>query len=122
MPARYLTKKDVDFAELPPLCDNVDALWSNECSSYNGINDVIPLGAANTLSSSLVLIHPASLAVCVDTEGGQFGQAKRKVRAIFRLNHQQFKLIITDLDVEKSYLKNSKQQTRDARRRCLMVV
>lgn len=95
--------------ELPELLDIVeDTLWINGHSSYNGINDRIPVqDARNNITSSLVLFQPERISVSVDTEGPEPSRAKRKVRAFFTLNGHQYRLTVTDPKIEREYLKRS---------------
>jgi len=96
----------VSWDKLVNLVDNVPGeLWVNGYSSYNGINDRIPEDIANSLKSSLLLVQPDTLAVTVHVEGAEFGDGKRKVRAVFSLNEHQYKLAITDPKIESMYLK-----------------
>jgi len=97
----------VRWANLPDISDRVsNELWVNGYSSYNGVNDRIPENIANNLESSLLLIQPDTLTISVDVEGAEFGEGKRKVRAIFSLNGHRYKLAITDPKIESIYLKN----------------
>ena len=110
---RYCWKKvgQVKRDELHSLIDLVEGnLWVNGYSSYKGTNDRIPEEIANKLDNSLVLIQPEQLSILVDTEGGEFGNAKRKVRAKFILNNKQYKLAITDPRIERAFLKKKDGQ------------
>ena len=82
------------------LCENPPTLWTNGYHSYDGINDRIPEGEVGGLSSSLVLIQPSKLVVCIEP-----GQWKLQVRAEFRFNEQSYKLIVTHPKVETRFLR-----------------
>lgn len=91
--------------DLEQLVDPVHGpLWINHNSSYNGLNDRIPEGNAADFASSLYLIQPDELTIIVETEGAEFNDAKRKVRALFRHNGNQYKLAVTDPRIERTYL------------------
>lgn len=85
--------------------DNVTELWTNGKSSYSGVNDRIALEAADELDSSLALIKPEELAIRVSTEGAEFGNNKRKVRARFKLKGHHYALAVTDPFIENSLLR-----------------
>lgn len=97
----YWTKVDeFSKSKLRGLTENPPELWSNDHHSYNGINDRIPESEADSLSSSLVLIEPEQLVVCVER-----GLKKLQVRAMFRFRGKRYKLTVTDPDIERSFLK-----------------
>lgn len=99
------------WMEVEALGDKIEGnLWINGYSSYNGMNDRIPEKTANTLKSSLVLVQPEQISILVDTEGGEFGNARRKVRAKFILNTKEYKLAITDPHIERTFLKKQDGQ------------
>lgn len=77
-------------------------LWLNEDSSYNGLNDRLPLARAEKLKGSLLLIEPESLAIKVAVEGME--HRKRRVRARFRYNRHDYLLAVTDPYIERLYL------------------
>ena len=81
-----------------------DSLWPNDSSSYHGINDRVSEETAKSLVGSLFLIRPDALKIHVDSEGAEFGQPKRKVRASFTFNNEHYKLSVTDPIIERQYL------------------
>ncbi len=87
-----------DLLDYP--CD----LWGTACSSYQGLNDRFSEQQCNNYSESLYLIKPESLKIIVRTEGQEFGNSRRKVRARFTYNHQSYLWPVTDPDVERQYL------------------
>lgn len=84
--------------------DTVDGLWVDGHSSYNGANDRIPEDVAVNLDSSLLFIRPTNLTIIVAVEGAEFNNPRRKVRARFRFNHNNYVLAVTDPVVERRYL------------------
>jgi hypothetical protein len=93
------------WSDLGNLVDAVPgSLWVNNYSSYNGLNDRIPEKNASDFDSSLMLIQPDDLTVIVETEGAEFNDAKRKVRAMFSISGHQYKLAVTDPRIERTYL------------------
>lgn len=76
------------------------ALWENHHSSFNGVNDYVPLERAETFDRSLYLVEPDGFSILVQTEFG----GKRKVRGDFMLRDHPYRLIITDPVVERRYL------------------
>jgi hypothetical protein len=95
------------WEDLGPLRDHAGSLWLNGFSSYNGINDRIPLTQAMALTSSLKLIHVDQLDLRVFAPGEAFGNAKRRVRATFTFDATDYALWVTDPVVEREYLAKS---------------
>ena len=85
--------------------DVLGPLWANGHSSYNGINDRVPKEITKTLDGSLFLITPEDLKIQVVTEGAEFGEPRRRVRATFKLNNQTYKLAVTDPQIEREFLR-----------------
>jgi hypothetical protein len=73
-------------------------------SSYNGLNDRIPLAQAIDFHSSLMLIHVRSLELKVFAPGEAFGNSKRRVQARFAFDGMDYWLWVTDPIVERQYL------------------
>lgn len=102
---RYWTKTSkLPWADLKHLVDNPAMLWSNGDSTYYGLNDRVRLEAASKLTSSLLLIAPEALTVSVQTEGAEFGNPKRRVRAHFKHQEISYILVVTDPVAERSFL------------------
>jgi hypothetical protein len=80
-------------------------LWVNGYSTYNGHNDRVPDSIAFAQKSSLVLVRPEQLAICVVTEGATFGNPRRRVRARFQLNGVSYNFVVTDPVIERQYLR-----------------
>lgn len=85
---------------LPELVDDVEALWINGYDSRYGLNDRIPQDVAETrVRSSLLLIQPAELRICVE----EFVNSPLKVRARFHFKNVEYGLTVTDPLVEFAY-------------------
>ena len=108
--ARHAWRKvgQFDKHQLHILADTIEGdLWINGYSSYNGINDRIPEDIANTLCNSLYFVHLEQLSILVCTEGAEFGNAKRRIRAEFSLHDTPYKLAVTDPRIERAFLKKN---------------
>jgi Dual OB-containing domain len=80
----------------------VDSLWINGYSSYNGINDRMPVELTDGgLCNSLLFIQPNHLRVTVE-EGSRL---LKKVRAKFEYHSVRYWLTVTDPEIENQYLK-----------------
>jgi hypothetical protein len=95
---------EVAWRDLPGYLDTARTLWINGISSYNGQNDRIPLEQAQTLESSLKLIHVNDLHLRVFKPGEAFGNPKRRVQGRFSWNGTCYRLWVTDPAVERNYL------------------
>jgi hypothetical protein len=87
--------------------DPAGPLWLNGFSSWHGRNDRVPDGQLSTLNRSLYLVRPYRLLLVVGLEGGQFGPARRRVRARFNVSGQTYAVGVTDPGVEAQYLARS---------------
>lgn len=86
-------------SSLPAICERPSSLWTDGFHSYSGINDRIPEATADQLDSSLVLIQPEELVLCVER-----GLRKLQVRAEFGFNGTKYKLTVTHPEVESAVL------------------
>jgi uncharacterized protein YifE (UPF0438 family) len=101
----YWSKEGVyDSDQLSIICDDPDDLWGAKNSSYYGLKDRVQECYMNDLENSLYLITPAHLAIEVRTEGAEFGNPIRKVRANFEYNGISYIFPITDPSMENQYL------------------
>ena len=94
------------WGDLGSLQDRRGPLWINGNSSYNGLNDRVPLAQAIELRSSLKLIHVRSLEK-IFAPGEAFGNTKRRVQAVFAFDGIDYWLWVTDPIVERQYLAES---------------
>lgn len=104
-PQSYWVKRGrAGWEDLAALRDLAGPLWLNGFSSYNGVNDRIPLTQAMELTSSLKLIHVNNLSIKVFAPGEAFGNTKRRVQANFSFDRTDYALWVTDPIVERQYL------------------
>lgn len=106
-----------DWESIQRALDVIDGpLWVNAGSTWHGSNDKIPEEIANSLNSSLCLVRPQDIEIRVAPEGGDFGPARRRVRAQFDLNGIQYNLVVTDPVVERQYfqMENGSYSMEDA--------
>lgn len=87
----------ISWDKLLTLVDDVRGpLWINGYSSYYGLNDRVPNASIASVTSSLILIRPTDLVICVETEGVEFGNPRRKTRATFDYDGHSYKIAVTD--------------------------
>ncbi len=91
--------------ELTDFVDPVTPLWIDGHSSFNGLNDRIPLHEANGLDSSLRLIRVDRLELVVLQPGRDFGNYQRRVQGRFTYSDADYWLRVTDPIYERRYLK-----------------
>jgi hypothetical protein len=104
----YWTKKgELPWAKLKHLIDEPAPLWPKGDSTYYGLNDRVKVEQASKLTNSLMLIEPEALNVCVQTEGAEFGNPRRRVRANFTYQGHKYNLIVTDPVAERAFLSKS---------------
>ena len=82
----------------------VGPLWVNGHSTYNGLNDKIPLSLASESQNSLRLIYVDLLTLCVFKPGEAFGNHKRRVQGRFKYDGTEYRLWVTDPIYERAYL------------------
>ena len=101
----YWTKKGrLPWDEVKHLIDTPASLWSNGDSTYYGVNDRVTVEQAATMTYSLLLIEPENPNISVQTEGAEFGNPRRRVRANFTYQGVQYRLIVTDPVAERAFL------------------
>lgn len=79
-------------------------LWRNGSSSTYGLNDRVPDEDLKRFNRSLYLVRPDSVVLAVAPEAGGLGPPRRRVRANFSLNGNDYKLIVTDPPIERKLL------------------
>ena len=97
----------VSPADLDQLTDPTASLWLNNHSSYNGLNDRMPLEAARNLRESLRLIKLHGLTLLVSAPGANFGNFRRSVQGRFQYNGVAYWLRVTDPVYERRYLQQA---------------
>jgi len=100
----WMNRGRCDWAHLQTFLNQVAPLWINNQSSYSGMNDRIALVQAETLQTSLRLIHVDSLRVEVFRPGAAFNNPKRRVQARFNYAGDQYWIWITDPIYEQRFL------------------
>lgn len=91
---------ELKASQLKGFCDGVSALWIDGHHSRYGLNDKIPTTIVyGSIHSSLLLIQPQSVSYSVGME-----YSKKKVRAKFTFNKNNYIIAVTDKRVEKLYL------------------
>jgi hypothetical protein len=104
-PNRYWRKAGrASWHDLQRFVDHVTPLWINGESTYNGLNDRIPLAQAGNIDSSLRLLRVDRLALSVFKPGEAFGNPKRRVQGRFRHVGVDYHLWVTDPVYERGYL------------------
>lgn len=102
---RYWVKVGrVDRDRLGRLVDPVSPLWENGHHTATGRNDRIPTAIADTLKSSLRLLHVDELTLSVFAPGERFGNPKRRVQGRFGYDGTDYRLWVTDPRYERTYL------------------
>jgi hypothetical protein len=81
----WIKKGQASWPDIKELVDKPAPLWTSNDSTYYGLNDRVKVDLAAKLANSLMLIAPEDLTIKVVTEGGEFGNPRRRVRADFRL-------------------------------------
>jgi len=94
----------VDWNDLSTLADPSESLWIDGHSTYNGLNDKIPLSQTDALKTSLRLIRVDRLTLSVFKPGEAFGNPKRRVQGRFRHAGAEYHLWVTDPACERTYL------------------
>jgi hypothetical protein len=101
----YWVKEDeLSLSDVKQLIDKPAPLWTSNDSTYYGLNDRVKVDIAAKLSNSLMLIEPEELTIKVVTEGAEFGNPRRRVRADFRHVGTNYSLIVTDPAAERELL------------------
>ncbi len=94
----------IGWNDLSTLADPNGSLWIDGYSTYNGLNDKIPLSLTDTLKTSLRLIRADRLTLSIFKPGEAFGNPKRRVQGRFRHAGAEYHLWVTDPGYERTYL------------------
>jgi hypothetical protein len=89
---------------LHTLADPPAPLWVDGNSTYNGMNDRIPLTQAGEVRTSLRLLRVDRLMLPVFKPGEAFGNLKRRVQGRFSHAGTAYRLWVTDPIYERAYL------------------
>lgn len=105
---KYWTRVDqTSWKEIRGFVDPPDPLWLDSHSTFNGLNDKIPLALTGRIDSSLRLVAVDQLTLSVFKPGEAFGNPKRRVQGRFRHANTAYQLWITDPVYERAYLANA---------------
>lgn len=90
------------LSETEKLCDDIDSLWINGYSSYNGKNDRIPLELVRgSVNSSLVFIEAEDPSIIVEVDK----KGLNRVRSEFVFKEQAYLITVTDPLIKESFMK-----------------
>ncbi len=87
--------------------DPAGPLWLNGKSSSHGHNDSVAEDRLGNITRSLYLVRPSRLKLIVAPEGGDFRPTRRRVRALFDLCGDTYRLAVTDPWIASKYLAGS---------------
>ncbi|MBF0526960.1 MAG: hypothetical protein HQK56_17890 [Deltaproteobacteria bacterium] len=97
-----LGKADLNI--ISKLLDFPVTLWPPHSSNYNGLSDRVEECSTSELTKSLYLINPEKLSILVRTEGEEFRDPRRRVRAKFIYHNEEYIFSITDPIVERHFI------------------
>lgn len=101
---RWVRTGRYSWNDLLRLVQPVSTLWIDGASTYQGANDCVPQSAAGGVTNSLVLIRPQRLSLLVASESQRTGSPRRRVRADFHIGGLHYRIVVTDPEVEQTYL------------------
>lgn len=78
-------------------------LWPIETSSHHGLHDKVSEATVVKQPGSLLLISPTRLDLLVAMESQYNGPDRRRVRASFAFNGEQYNFVVTDPWIEEQY-------------------
>jgi len=90
--------------DLAGLADAPAVLWRNGFRTHHGSNDRVPQGEAESLTTSLHLLHVSGLLLSVFAPGQEFDNPTRKLYGRFRHAGVDYRLRVTDPIYERAYL------------------
>ena len=93
-------------SRLPAVTDPVAPLWVDGHRTYTGRNDRVPMEDLSRATTSLRLLRADSLRLRVFAPSEAFGNSKRRVQGEFRHAGREYRLWVTDPDMERTYLAN----------------
>ena len=86
------------------LLDPPAPLWLTGYSTYNGLNDRVPIEKTADLTDSLRFIRVENLTLRVLAQRDSSGDAKRRLQGQFRHEGEDYRLWVTDVLWEEEYL------------------
>jgi len=102
--SRWALAGHAKWTDLSRLVDDPPILWLNSSSTRSGQNDRVAASAAHCLSTSLYLLHLASLTLRVFAPAEDLGRLKRKVQGEFIHRGTEYRFWVTDPVIEGVYL------------------
>ena len=93
----------VPSSDLDSFTDPIAPLWVDGHSTYNGLNDKIPIAATGSVTDSLRLLHVDRVRLTVGRPNEAFGNNKRRVQGRFRHAGRDYALWVTDPGFERTY-------------------
>jgi hypothetical protein len=101
----WVKKRTLSWDDLESAVDSPNGpLWLNGCSTRLGRNDRVPEEKAIDLSRSLYLVRAGKPVLVVSSEGEDYGQPRKRVRARFTLSGHTYCFVVTDPVIERDYL------------------
>lgn len=100
---RYVSEYPRTHRSLTCFLQSPQILWENGINSTNGINDKVPVSCVVGTRQSLFFIKPTKLFIHIATEGEEFGNPTRKVRARFYYNKIQYMFSLMDADILEEF-------------------
>ncbi len=101
---RWTKVGNLTFRALRNLEDTVDGLWIDGESTKSGLNDRFAVENACTIIDSLRLVRVEKLDLKVWQPGKDFGDDKRKVQGRIWVSDTEYRLTVTDPEIEREYL------------------
>ena len=92
------------FERAAVLLDPLAPLWSTGHSTYNGLNDRVPIEEATVLTDSLRFIRVENLTLSVLAPGSRHGEDKQRLQGWFHHESDEYRLWVTDVLWEEEYL------------------
>jgi hypothetical protein len=99
----WLLHRRAEWRHLAALADAPTMLWSNESSSYGGLNDRVAVTAAEALGCSLYLLRLLNLSLHISSRAGD-GSFRWRLQASFTYQDTAYRLSVTDPEIEAACL------------------
>ncbi|HHN8406096.1 TPA: dual OB domain-containing protein [Morganella morganii] len=96
---KYVSEYPQTHLSLTCFLESPHTLWENGFNSTNGVNDKVPVSLVKGTRQSLFFIKPTKLFIHIATEGEEFGNPIRKVRARFNYNNIEYMFSLMDADI-----------------------
>jgi len=100
----WMKRGTFPHSSLGLLAEAPGPLWINGHSTYNGLNDYVPVENIGNIHGSLKLIAIPGLRLHVYKPGEAFGDMRRRVQADFSFDGVDYSIWVTDSVIELAYL------------------